>query len=98
MGKRMNGLSCRPDEVTVAQARDAVGLVLSKLSDALCTFDFGFVAPDGSPVYGDAKRTALVHANDLQKTATHWRLLRGRARHCETLSPLQWWPSSVTHV
>jgi hypothetical protein len=66
-GKRMTGINRRPDEVTFAQARDAVGLVLSKPSDAQRTFDFGFVTPDGTPVYVDAKRTALVHANNLQQ-------------------------------
>jgi hypothetical protein len=63
----MTGINRRPDEVTFAQARDAVGLVLSKPSDAQRTFDFGFVTPDGTPVYVDAKRTALVHANNLQQ-------------------------------
>ena len=41
-----------------------VGIVLSKPSDVARTFDFGFVTPDGTPVYVDAKRTALVHANN----------------------------------
>ena len=67
MGKRMTGINRRPDEVTFAQARDAVGLELAKPSDADRRFDLGFTTPDATPIYVDAKRTAVVHANNLQK-------------------------------
>ena len=67
MGKRMIGINRRPDEVTFAQARDAVGLELAKPSDADRSFDLGFTTPDGTPIYVDAKRTAVVHANNLQQ-------------------------------
>ena len=70
-GKPFTCRCCGVDFATLndlfAQARDAVSLELAKPSDADRRFDLGFTTPDATPIYVDAKRTAVVHANNLQK-------------------------------
>ena len=57
----------RPDEIKFSHAVDHIGIDLAAASDADRTFDAAFITPDGEMHYCDAKRTALIHKDNLKE-------------------------------